>query len=667
MIGKPIRAAIALQAVLVLTIAAALVLTAAAGSARAQTTAGTDSTTAAAAPTAPASAPAATTAATPAPAAAPPETEAPPPGPAAPSAAQAQTNPNATEAAPPPPGSQPIPSPAATGPAGASATQQAAPTPKKKSAGTATTHVNTDAAITDNGGANAADSSATGAKSSDARAPGSNAAAAKGASAKGTRSAGTKKGAKSTAAAAATTPPVPVEGETHLPAGRFGTVTVYIPDGQPKSVAIFLSGDGGWNLGVVSMAKSLVDMGAVVIGVDIRQYLGALGKAAEKPDAKCQLIAGDFENLSHQIQKEIGMFVYHVPVLVGYSSGATVVYAVLVQSPPGTFAGALSLGFCPDQDFSGAQVCTGAGLHYTQGNKNDLIFEPAKTLKQPWIAFQGQKDQVCAPAPVDVFAAETTNGQVVKLPLVGHGFSVERNWMPQFIEAYGSLTAHVETPPLRPQDISDLPTQEVPAAPDTHGDEMALLMTGDGGWAGLDQELAARLAADGVPTVGLNSLKYFWTERTPEETAKDVARIMSHYLAAWNKQRVLLVGYSFGADVLPFVVNRLPPDLRARVATVNLLGVDSNASFEIKIAGWVGTDDSGPPTRPELSAISGTPVLCIYGEGESDSICPGLPKAAGEHSTVSLAEVGTGHHFGGEYATLAERILAYARGTHPTT
>jgi hypothetical protein len=62
------------------------------------------------------------------------------------------------------------------------------------------------------------------------------------------------------------------------------------------------------------------------------------------------------------------MFVYHVPVLVGYSSGATVVYAALVQSPPGTFAGALSLGFCPDQDFSGAALCPGAGLHYTQGN-----------------------------------------------------------------------------------------------------------------------------------------------------------------------------------------------------------------------------------------------------------------------------------------------------------
>jgi type IV secretory pathway VirJ component len=458
----------------------------------------------------------------------------------------------------------------------------------------------------------------------------------------------------------------PTEGETHLPAGRFGTVTVYIPEGTPKSVAIFLSGDGGWNLGVISMAKALVDTGAVVIGVDIRQYLGALGKAAQREHAPCQLIAGDFENLSHQIQKEIGMFVYHVPVLVGYSSGATVVYAALVQSPPGTFAGALSLGFCPDQDFSGAALCPGAGLHYSPGKKTDLVFEPAKTLKQPWIAFQGQKDQVCAPAPVDVFAAQTTNGQVVKLPLVGHGFSVERNWMPQFLESYASITAHVETLPQGPADIGDLPVTEVRAEGTGSSDEMALMLTGDGGWAGLDQELAAQLAASGVPTVGLNSLKYFWTERSPAETAKDVARLMSHYLTAWNKQRVLLVGYSFGADVLPFVVNRLPPELRARVATVSLLGVDSNASFEIRIAGWVGADDSGPPTKPEVAALGNVPVLCIYGEGESDSICPGLPKSP-EHAKVTLAEVGKGHHFSGEYSTLAERILAFARTPQPAT
>jgi type IV secretory pathway VirJ component len=449
-------------------------------------------------------------------------------------------------------------------------------------------------------------------------------------------------------------------GAMHVPAGRFGSAYVYIPAGKPKSVAIFISGDGGWELGVVNMALALRDMGAVVIGVDIRRYFDSLRKAASRPDAPCQLIAGDFETLSHQVQKSIGLTEYRVPVLVGYSSGATVAYATLVQAPTGTFAGALSLGFCADQDFSGAQLCPGAGLHYVENAQHELVFEAASTLKQPWIAFQGEKDQVCNAHAAEEFTARVANGSIVKLPLVGHGFSVERNWMPQFRAAYGRLTPPAEAAAARPAEISDLPVQEVHAA--GNSPEFALLLTGDGGWAGLDQELAARLAASGVPTVGLNSLKYFWSARTPEETARDVARVISHYLAAWNKQRVLLIGYSFGADVLPFVVNRLPAQLRGTLASVSLLGIDSNASFEVRVSNWVGGDNGGPATRPEVIALAHVPILCIYGEGETDSICPSLPTPA-----ITREEVGKGHHFSGDYATLADRILAFARGSHPVT
>ncbi len=446
----------------------------------------------------------------------------------------------------------------------------------------------------------------------------------------------------------------------HLAAGRFGTVAVYPPQGKPKSVALFVSGDGGWELGVINMARALQASGAVVIGVDVRQYFSSLGKVAARGNAPCQMIAADFETLSHQVQKQIGLNEYVVPVLVGYSSGATVAYATLVQSPPGTFAGALSLGFCADQDFVGVSLCPGAGLRYSSNEQQELVFEPAANLKQPWIALQGQKDEVCNAHAAEAFAARVANGEIVRLPAVGHGFSVERNWMPQFRDAYARLSARPEPAITPAADIGDLPLQEVHASGTSS--EFALLLTGDGGWAGLDQELAARLAAGGVPTVGLNSLKYFWSARTAEQTAQDVARILRHYLAAWNKQRVLLVGYSFGADVLPFVVNRLPADLRERVASVSLLGIDANASFEVRVSDWVGSDNGGPATQPELSRIRQLPVLCLYGQGEKDSICPRLPQGV-----ATQEQVGTGHHFGGEYATLAERILAFARLARPVT
>ena len=455
-------------------------------------------------------------------------------------------------------------------------------------------------------------------------------------------------------AASAQHPTAAPQDSRALQTGRFGTVHVYSPTGPPQSVAIFVSGDGGWELGVINMARALRAMGALVIGVNVQEYFASLRRTAQRADAHCQMIAADFESLSHQVQKQLGLREYHVPVLVGYSSGATVVYATLVQSPPGTFAGALSLGFCADQDFAGAALCPGNGLHYTQNAQHALVFEPATNLKQPWLALQGQQDQVCAPHAADEFAAQVAGGALVKLPLVGHGFSVERNWMPQFRAAYAQLAARPPVAAGAVAGIGDLPLQEVHAAGGAA--EFALLLTGDGGWAGLDQELAARLAANGVPTVALNSLKYFWSARTPEQTAGDVTRVLRHYLVAWHAQRVLLIGYSFGADVLPFVVNRLPPDVRAQVASVSLLGLDAHASFEIHLADWVSDTDAGPATRPELEALKEMPILCIYGEGEADSICPQL--TAGH---ITREQVGKGHHFSGEYALLADRILGFTR------
>jgi type IV secretory pathway VirJ component len=109
------------------------------------------------------------------------------------------------------------------------------------------------------------------------------------------------------------------------------------------------------------------------------------------------------------------------------------------------------------------------------------------------------------------------------------------------------------------------------------------------------------------------------------------------------------------------VVNRLPPELRARIASVSLLGIDAQASFEVRIADWVGGGDGGPATEPELAQLH-LPVLCIYGEDEEDSICPGLPAGS-----ITRERIGRGHHFSGEYATLADRILAFTRSARPVT
>jgi type IV secretory pathway VirJ component len=432
--------------------------------------------------------------------------------------------------------------------------------------------------------------------------------------------------------------------------GRFGKVTVYYQSPLPSHVVLFVSGDGGWNKGVVDMARELASLDALVAGIDITHYLRELERSSEK----CSYPAADFELLSKFLQKKMDFPVYVPPVLVGYSSGATLVYALLAQAPPDTFRGAISMGFCPDLPLV-KPLCKGKGLEWKRGARGKgYIFLEARHLMNPWIAFEGEIDQVCNTEEMKKYVQGVNFGEIVLLPKVGHGFSVPRNWMPQFRNAFRRI---VETTPAREPagsaSLKGLPLVEVHATgPETS--YLAVIVSGDGGWAGIDRDIGNSLAADGVPVVGFNSLQYFWKKRTPEETANDISAVIQNYLSAWQKSKVLLIGYSLGADVLPFIVNRLQPEILQKVRLVILLGPGHDADFEFHIGEWVGLTYGATlrPVLPEAEKMREMRVLCFYGEEERDSICKSLK--GGFARSISMKG---GHHFGGAYGEITEIIL----------
>lgn len=436
--------------------------------------------------------------------------------------------------------------------------------------------------------------------------------------------------------------------------GRFGTVSLYRESPHPSHVVIFVSGDGGWNLGVVDMARTLASLDALVVGVDINRYLRALEASPEK----CSYPAADFEALSKFVQKKLDYPAYSPPVLIGYSSGATLVYAVLVQAPPSTFLGAISLGFCPDLPLR-KPLCRGSGLEWKPGPKGKgYSFLPAASLEVPWVALQGTVDQVCDPAATEAYIQQVPRANIVVLPKVGHGFAVPRNWMPQFKQAFSQLVEdrrREQPPPVAA--LNDLPLIEVPAAK-AGGDALAFLITGDGGWAVTDRGVAGLLAEQDIPVVALNSLDYFWTRRTPESASRDAERILRHYLAAWRKEEIIVIGYSFGADVLPFVVNRLPEDLRARVRLMALLSPSRSADFEFHLTDWLSSESrkTSLPVLPEVEKLQGTKILCFYGSDETDSLCKELRPELGK----AILREG-GHRLGRDFEPVADAILRERR------
>src|SRR6476660_3404796 len=158
-----------------------------------------------------------------------------------------------------------------------------------------------------------------------------------------------------------------------------GSASVYIPRTPSAHVVLFISGDGGWNAGVVDMARRIAAQQAIVVGISFPAW-----KRATSRESGCWYIASDLELISHAAQKALQLPQYHPPVLVGSSSGASAVYAALANTPAVTFAGGISLGFCPELDVR-REVCSGDQWSPDYDEKKHLsVLPPTRALPKDW-------------------------------------------------------------------------------------------------------------------------------------------------------------------------------------------------------------------------------------------------------------------------------------------
>jgi type IV secretory pathway VirJ component len=197
-----------------------------------------------------------------------------------------------------------------------------------------------------------------------------------------------------------------------------------------------------------------------------------------------------------------------------------------------------------------------------------------------------------------------------------------------------------------------LPLIEVPSKGTS--DTLVVFVSGDGGWATIDRSISKVLADSGMPVVGLNSLQYFWTKRTPESASRDLRWIVENYLSAWKKGRVMMVGYSRGADVLPAMISRLPSDLRSKIRLIALLGPSPKVQFEFHISDWLRSASSGMAVKPEVDKLREQRILCLSGEDDKDSLCRML---SGPRMDIVMLK--GSHHFDGSYEKLAHIILEH--------
>lgn len=408
--------------------------------------------------------------------------------------------------------------------------------------------------------------------------------------------------------------------------GRLGTVRLFRPRTEPAPLVFLFSDASGFDARLEAAAQRLRSVGVGVIGVDLAVYQQALRAS----DDGCHYVVGELESLSQRVQRDLGVASYQSPILAGVGQGATLAYAALAQAPAATIAGALGV-------------------------------DPAPAL--------GTRVPLCAGAPSTPVADGFAYGAVPQLP----GF-----WMVSSTSPLDPALAALATAPDPPIDAAAAPLDRLLAlvaaararTPSSLGSLpltvieakqpgplMAVIYSGDGGWRDLDKTIGEQLAARGVPVVGVDSLRYFWRAKTPEQVASDLGRILESYGSRFGARGIVLIGYSFGAGVLPFAIDGLPSELRARIVQVSLLGVGSHADFQFRMQAWLGAEP-GPaalPVMPSLLRLDPSIVQCFYGEAEEDTVCRD-PRLAG----VEIFSTPGGHHFDGNYAALAEKIFAGA-------
>lgn len=195
----------------------------------------------------------------------------------------------------------------------------------------------------------------------------------------------------------------------------------------------------------------------------------------------------------------------------------------------------------------------------------------------------------------------------------------------------------------------DLPLIEYPIGKSTC-DYFILILSGDGGWHSGDQEFADFFHQKNIPTLGWDARAYFKKEKDKATFLADLKQVMDTYLQKWKKTKVVLMGYSFGADVLPAAVNQMDSNYQKKIKHLVLLAPSEFATYQITLASLLNMIYSGDPVLPEIKAIKRVPVFLVC--HEDDAVCGQLPL---EHYPRMIVE--GQHRLNGKFSDIAREII----------
>jgi len=199
---------------------------------------------------------------------------------------------------------------------------------------------------------------------------------------------------------------------------------------------------------------------------------------------------------------------------------------------------------------------------------------------------------------------------------------------------------------------AELPLRVFEAASNSSG-PMLVYLTGDGGWNSFSTSFCNTLSKRGIPVVGLDSRQYFWQRRSPDESASDLLKIITKYDKGWRRQSLVLVGYSFGADITPFLVNRFSASVQGRLLAVLLISPSKTCDFEIHLSDMLslGIAKGQYNVIREIQASNFKNYTALFGSDEDKTL-----QMAFEQVNVHVERLQGSHHFDRDYESVADFV-----------
>jgi type IV secretory pathway VirJ component len=199
-------------------------------------------------------------------------------------------------------------------------------------------------------------------------------------------------------------------------------------------------------------------------------------------------------------------------------------------------------------------------------------------------------------------------------------------------------------------DLMDLPL--LLFEPDTQKTDFFIIaMSGDGGWMDFTNTLCKESARRGITAVGFNPIPYFLDKKTPEKFATDLQRVISNFSQVINKDKVILIGYSYGAEVMPFGFNQMSNDYKDRVLAIAIIAPSNLASMIISPT-YIYNQQQEIPMVPEVQKTDKS-KLYIFCDETKHSLCNFIPNKK-EYRLIGME---TGHNLNGDWTGMAKLIL----------